>query len=184
MLQNTECAEADLETFYSQYAPSVHMVYTYTHHYLLLYKKIVEGEISKLASDTISTVLSTVVSFGTKGVSHHIFLVSPQSDCTDYMITIPTHYIYKMLCNHLHVKTLQEAVNLYQIFVCNLHIKTSADYILDDIHNLFCKGGEWEVTLLTKNKVRPVNTHFKSPSQDTESSYMYLGYNGDIVKIT
>ena len=98
------------------------MAYACSHHYLLVYNDIVTGEIGKLTIDMISTVLSTAVLLGTKNVSHHI-LVSSQSNHTGHMITIPTRYIYKMLCDHLYVKTLQEATNLFQIFICNLYIK-------------------------------------------------------------
>ena len=62
--------------------------------------------LQKLAYDKISAVLSTAVALDTKDVLHHILLVSPQSDHTDYMIAIPTRNIYEKLHNHLHIKTL------------------------------------------------------------------------------
>ncbi|KAF8806595.1 hypothetical protein BYT27DRAFT_7141270 [Phlegmacium glaucopus] len=185
-LQNTKepCSEADLEKFYSRYAPSARMAYNFAHRYLSVYEKMVMDEIWKLSFDTISDVLSAA-SLGTAEniVSHHILLVSPQDDRTIHMITIPTRYIYKMLRDHLHITTLQEAAKLYQIFVRNSYTRASAGYILDDVHDLFCKGGEWLVTPLTKNK-GPVNTHFKSRNQNAKS-YMRLGYggDGDLVKI-
>ena len=99
------------------------------------------------------------------------------------MISIPTRYIYKILRNHLHIKPLQEAANLYQVFMCNSYTKAPAGHIFEDVHNLFCKGGEWRITPLTKNKAGPLNTHFKSPSRDAKSSYAHLGYHGDPVKV-
>jgi len=152
--------------FYSRYAPSARIAYTYAHLYLSVYDGMVRSEITKLTFSTIANVLSTAVALGTaEGVSHHILLVSPQSDRMKHLITIPTRYIYKLLRDRLHITTLQEAANLYQIFVRNSYTKTPAGCILDDVHDLFCKGGEWKVTPLTKNKAGPVNTFQVSESE-------------------
>jgi hypothetical protein len=158
------------------------MAYGYAHLFLHVYDKKVRSDIAKLTFDTISIVLSTAGTPGTaESVSHYILLVSPQNDRLEHLITIPTRYIYKLLRDQPHITTLQEAAMLYQIFVRNSCTKAPAGYMLDDVHDLFCKGGEWQVTHLAKNKAGPVNTHFKSPSQNTKTSYMRLGYSGDLV---
>jgi hypothetical protein len=159
------------------------MAYSHAHRFLHVYDKMVRSEIAKLTYDKISIVLSAAATLTAEGVSHHILLVSPSNDRMDPLITIPTRYIYKLLRDQLHITTLQEAAMLYQVFVRNTYTKAPAGYMLDDVHDLFCKGGEWEVILLTKNKAGPVNTHFESPSpsRKTKASYMRLGYSGDLV---
>ncbi|KIM89449.1 hypothetical protein PILCRDRAFT_225823 [Piloderma croceum F 1598] len=103
---------------------------------------MVRSEIAKLTFSTIANVLSSAVALGTAEGAHHVLLVSPQSDRRKHLITIPTRYIYKLLRDYLHITTLREAANLYQIFVRNSYTKTPAGYILDDVHDLFRKGGE------------------------------------------
>jgi hypothetical protein len=121
-------------------------------------------------------MLSSAEAFGVEHVSHHILLVSPQSNRAEQSITIPSRYMYNKLRDQLQVHTFRGAARLYQIFVCNTYTKIPADYILDDVHDLFCKGGEWRITPMTKNKVGRVNTHFKSPSPAKKSSYMRLAW--------
>ena len=84
--------------------------------------------------------------------------------------------MYTKLRNQLNVHTLEEAAKLYQIFVRNEYTKGTAGHIFEDVHGLFCKGGEWRITSMTKNKAGRLNTHFKSPSPKKKSSYMRLGY--------
>ncbi|KAF8509908.1 hypothetical protein JB92DRAFT_473469 [Gautieria morchelliformis] len=184
MLQTQPCSEAELEMFYSQYAPSARIAYAYAHRHLSRYDNMVRVEIKKLTYDKVATMLSAAEQLRTEGVSHDILLVSPQSNREMLEISIPTRYIYTMLRDHLHIKTLQEASKLYQIFVRNLQTKTSAGHIFEDVHNLFCKGGEWQVTPLTRNNAGSVNTHFKSPTANARSSYMRHGYHGHQVNIT
>ena len=179
------CSEADLEIFYSRYAPSARAGYTYARQHLLShYDAMVKNEISKLTFDTVAVMLSAAEGLDTQDVSHHILLVSPQNDRRELEISIPTRYIYTALRDHLHIKTLQEASKLYQVFVRNLGTKTPAGHIFEDVHDLFCKGGEWRVTPLTKTKAGSVDTHFKSPTANARSSYMRLGYRGHQVTIT
>jgi hypothetical protein len=179
-----QCSEADLETFYSRYAPSARSGYTYARkRRLSRYDVIVKKEISKLTYDKVATMLSAAEGLGTEDVSHHILLVSPQNDRQKLEISIPTRYIYTTLRDHLQITTLQEASKLYQIFVRNSQTKVPAGHIFEDVHDLFCKGGQWQVTRLTQNKVGPVNTHFRSPTADARSPYMCLGYHGRQVKI-
>jgi hypothetical protein len=78
------------------------------------YDEIVEKEISELTFDTVAVMLSAGW-LSTQDVSHHILLISPQSDRRKLKISIPTRYIYTALRDHLHVKTLQDASNLYQV---------------------------------------------------------------------
>jgi hypothetical protein len=128
-------------------------------------------------------MLSAAEQLAAEGVSHHILLVSPQTDRRGPEISIPTRYIYTTLRDHLHITTLQEASKLYQTFVRNSQTKAPAGHIFKDVHDLFCKGGQWQVTRLTQNKVGSVNTHFRSPTANTRSSYMLVGYHGHQVKI-
>ena len=180
------CSEVDLETFYSRYAPSARSAYTFARQRRLRdYDMLVIREILNLTYDKLASMLSDAEQLATEGVSHHILLVSPQNDRRGPEISIPTRYIYTTLRDHLHITTLQEALRLYQIFVRNsqTNLKAPAGYIFEDVHNLFCKGGQWQVTRLTKNKVGSVNTHFKSPIANARSSYMCVGYKGHQVKI-
>ena len=180
------CSEVDLETFYSRYAPSARVAYTFARQRRLRdYDMLVIREILNLTYDKLASMLSAAEQLATEGVSHHILLVSPQSDRRRPEISIPTRYIYTTLRDHLHITTLQEASRLYQIFVRNsqTNLKAPTGYIFEDVHNLFCKGGQWQVTRLTKNKVGSVNTHFKSPIANARSSYMCVGYKGHQVKI-
>ncbi|KAF8524245.1 hypothetical protein JB92DRAFT_3109660 [Gautieria morchelliformis] len=180
------CSEVELEVFYSRYAPSARTAYTYAHQHLSRYdNNMVKREIGNLTYDKVASMLSAAEQLGTEreGVSHHILLISPQSNREMLEVSIPTRYIYKMLRDHLHIKTLQEASKLYQIFVRNAQTKASAGYIFEDVHNLFCKGGEWRVTPLTRNNAGTVNTHFKSPTANASPSYMCFGHDGDQVNI-
>jgi len=128
--------------------------------------------------ETLGKMPSYAAALQVEDVSHHILLVSLQSNRSRHSITIPSHYIYTKLRDQLHVHTLQEAVRLYQIFVRNEYTKGSAGHIFDDVHNLFCKDGEWRITMMTKNKAGRLDTHFMSPNRGGKSSYMRLGYEG------
>lgn len=88
-----------------------------------------------------------------------------------------------MLRDHLHVQTLEDAARLYQVFVRNWSIETSTGYIFDDIHDLFCRGGEWKVIPMHLNKAGFKNTYFKAPGGHAKSSYVRLGYDGDPVQV-
>lgn len=116
-------------------------------------------------------------------VSYDLLLIGPGSSRTEFAVTIATRSLYGRLCDHLQIRTLQEAAKLYQVFVRNSYMKGSASYILDDAHDLFRKGGEWEVTPMTKNKAGTVNTHFKSTGPKKKALYMRLGYNRQQVNI-
>ena len=89
-------------------------------------------------------MLSAAERLGPTDVSRHV-LVSLQSDRKKHMITIATRYLFIKLRDHLHIRTLPEAAKLYQVFVRNLYTKASADYTFEDVHDLFCNGGEWLV---------------------------------------
>jgi hypothetical protein len=142
------------------------------------YEDIVNKDLGKVTFETLGKMLSSAAAFQVEDVSHHILLVSPQSNRRRHSITIPSHYMYTKLRDQLHVHTLKEAARLYQIFVRNEYTEGSAGHIFDDVHNLFCKGGEWRIALMTKNKAGRLNTHFRSPSPGKKSSYMRLGYEG------
>jgi hypothetical protein len=144
---------------------------------------MVQEEIGSLTFDKVAKMLSAAMDLSTENVSHHILLVSPQSDRRRLEISIPTRYIYTMLRDRLHITTLLEASQLYQIFVRNPQTKAPAGHIFEDVHDLFCKGGQWKVTRLTQNPAGSVNTHFKSPTANARSSYMCLGYKGRQVKM-
>ena len=125
-------------------------------------------------------MMTAALQLGTEDILHLILLISPGSDCMEHPITIPTHHTYTVLHVHLHLHTLQQAAKLSQVFMHNMYTKVAASFILKDIHDLFSKGGEWELTVLTTNKAGPLNTHFKylgpttfsclPPPQDCELS--------------
>jgi hypothetical protein len=118
------CSEADLETFYSQYAPSARSAYTYAlQRRLSYYDDIVKEEIGSLTFAKVAEMLSATKNLSTENVSHHILLVSPQTNRRRLEISIPTRYIYTTLRDYLHITTLLEASKLYQIFVRNSQTK-------------------------------------------------------------
>jgi hypothetical protein len=142
------------------------------------YENIVNTDLQKVTFETLGKMLSSTAAFQVEDVSHHILLVSPQSNRNRHSITIPSHYMYTKLRDQLHVHTLEEAARLYQIFVRNEYTKGSAGHIFEDVHNLFCNGGEWQITLMTKNKAGGSNTYFRSPIPGEKSSFMRLGCEG------
>ncbi|KIL71128.1 hypothetical protein M378DRAFT_201760 [Amanita muscaria Koide BX008] len=179
-----QCSEQHLEVFYSRYAPSARMAYAYADN-MDDYEQIVDREIYRLTFEIGEILSGSAEALQVEHVSHHILLVNPQqSNRSDQLITIPSHYLYNKIRDRLHIHTLEEAARLYQIFVRNPYTR-SADYILDDIHDLFCNGGEWRLVPMTKNKSGPVNTHFKSPTRGSlmRSWYMRLGYKGEHLTI-
>jgi hypothetical protein len=147
------------------------------------YERVVNTDLAKLTLDMLGKMLSSTEAFGVEHVSHHILLVSPQSNCAEQSIAIPSRYMYNKLRDQLQVHTLQGATRLHQILMRNTYAKTPAEYILDDVHDLFCKGGEWRITPMTKNSIGRVNTHFKSPSPAKKSSYMRLDHGGEQLAI-
>ena len=135
-------------------------------------------DLQKVTFETLGKMLSSTAVLQVEDVSHHILLVSPQSNHNHHSITIPSHYIYTKLCDQLHIHTLEEAAKLYQIFEHNKYTKGSAGHIFEDVHNLFCHSGEWQIMLMTKNKAGCLNTHFRPPILGEKSSFMHLGYEG------
>ena len=178
------CSEQALELFYSRYAPSARMAYAYAED-INHYENIITEEIASLTFESLGKMLPSAEALQAEGVSYHILLVSPgKGDRTVQSITIPSRYIYDKLRDKLHIHTLEEAARLYQVFVRNKYTKASADYILDDVHDVFCRGGEWQLTLMTKARPGPINTHFKSPNSTKKSVCLRLGHGNQLIKIT
>ncbi|KAF5379246.1 hypothetical protein D9615_006049 [Tricholomella constricta] len=179
----TRCSEQALKLFYSRYAPSARMAYAYAEG-IDQYEKIITEEISNLTFESFGKMLSSAEALRVENVSYHILLVSPgKGDRSAQSITISTRYVYDKLRGKLHIHTLEEAARLYQVFMCNQYTKASAGYILDDIHDVFCRGGEWQLTPMTKGKPGPINTHFKSPNSTRKSVRLRLGHGNQLIKI-
>lgn len=147
-----QCSEQGLvEVFYSCYAPSL------TH--MDSYERIVHVDISRLTFETLGKMLSSAEALQAEHVSYHILLVSPRRNRTDQF----HHNSFALHVQQTSWPTSHPYIGgSSQIFVRNWYTKASADF-LDDVHDLFCNGGEWRVTPMTKDKPGSVNTHFKSP---------------------
>lgn len=75
--------------------------------------------------------------------------------------------------------TLEAAARLYKMFLRIKYTRGSAGYMLDDgIHNVFCKGGEWQIVRMAANRPGPKYTHWKNPEAATDVEYLRLGYQG------
>ena len=171
-------SEKDLEVFSSHYAPSARMAYKYAS-IMDNYDQMVCSEIGNLTFEGLGKMLTAASTFQT-GASHQLLVVSPGCHRSDHLITLASRYIYQNLLDQLQIHTSEEVSRLYQIFVRSKYTKGSAGYLLEDIHNLFRKGGEWPLTRMTKHKFGPVCTHFISSA---ERQYMRLGYQGEQITI-
>ena len=146
---------------------------------------MVNSEIDKLAFETLGKILTAAGTLQVEGVSHLLLVVSPGNHRSDHLITLASRYLYVKLRDQLQIHTLEEAFRLYQIFVRNQYTKGAAGHILEDIHDMFRKGGKWPLIRMTKNRLEPVNTHFISSTRESaERQYMCLGYQGEQITIT
>lgn len=174
-------SENHLEVFYSRYAPSARMAYIHASD-MDYYDRLVDSEISGLTFEGLEKMLTSAQG---EGVSDQFLVVSPGSHRSDYLITLASRYIYQKLLEQLQIHTFEEVSRLYQIFMRNKCTEGSVGYILDDIHDLFRKGGEWLLTGMTKTSSGLVDTHFISPTRPfRERRYMRLGYQGEQITIT
>jgi hypothetical protein len=107
------------------------------------YEDIVNTDLRKVTFETLGQMLSSTAAFQLEDLSHLILLVSPQSNHSCHSITIPSHYMYTKLCDKLNIHTLEEAARLYQIFMRDKYTEGAAGHIFNDVHHLFCKGGQW-----------------------------------------
>jgi hypothetical protein len=104
------------------------------------YDALVNTDLGNLTFEMLGKMLSSTAAFQVENVSHHILLVSPQSNRGRHLIIIPLRYMYTKLHDQLHVHTLEEAARLYQIFMRNEYTKASAAYTLDDVRDLLESG--------------------------------------------
>jgi hypothetical protein len=85
------------------------------------YEDIVNTDLGKVTFETLGQMLSSTAAFQLENVSHHILLVSPQSNRSRHSITIPSQYMYTKLRNKLDIHTLEEAATLSNFRAQRIH---------------------------------------------------------------
>ena len=112
-----------------------------------VYDVHITRELGQVTREKIQSIIDSAKSlnFDDK-VSHHIVLVTPQTNRVNHRVELPTRYLYGKLTEPGKLHALDAAYLLYQAFKGVKETKAPAGFIYEDLigHQLPL-GGQWPV---------------------------------------
>ena len=169
-------SEQDLKSFLDRFLPSAREVFKYAS-IQDIYDTHITRELGEVTREKIQSIIHSARSldFDDK-VSHHIVLVTPQTDRINYRVELPTRYLYDRLTELGNLHTVDAASLLYQAFKGAKETKALARFIYEDlIWYQLPLGGQWSVVSMKKIPKKKRYVHLLTTGNEEGDTYLRLG---------
>ncbi len=142
-----------------------------------IYIEHITRELDEVTREKIQSIVHSARSLDFDGkVSHHIVLVTPQTNRVRHRVEIPTRYLYDKLTELGKLHALDAAYLLYQAFKGVKETKAPAGFIYEDLigHQLPL-GGQWPVVSMQKAPKKKRYVHLWTTGNEKGDTHLRLG---------
>jgi len=143
-------------------------------------------ELGEVTRESIQSIIRSAKELNFDGkVSHHIVLVTPQTNRLSHRVELPTRYLYDKLMKLGRLGALDAAFLLYEAFKEVKETKSPAGFIFEDlIAYQLPLGGRWPVVSMKKTPKKESYVHLWTTGDEEGDTYLRLGQGAPFEFVT
>ena len=141
------------------------------------YDAHIERELGEVTRKKIQSIIHSGRSLNfDDDVSHHIVLVTPQTNRINHRVELPSRYLYDKLMRLAKLHALDAAFLFYQAFKGVKETKALAGYIYEDLIGYQLPlGGQWSVVSMKETLQKKRYIHLWTTGNEEGDTYLRLG---------